>query len=99
MVDVGGTNGITVHTTDSSRALVAITGNEVDAGQNDFLVIQDSSSIFLLAGFAGGDSAAVVAFIQEQNVGTPTVAVSGTIRADPATSVEQPDTAPLMRRF
>ncbi len=85
-----GADGITVQTSDSSSALVMLTGNDVSAVANDFVLVQDSSSTFQLAGFAGGDSTAVAAFIQDNNVGTPSVAVSGTISADPTTSVDEP---------
>ncbi|MFQ5636761.1 MAG: FlgD immunoglobulin-like domain containing protein [bacterium] len=92
-------SGLTVQTSDSSTALVTLTNNDVSAAVNDFVLAQDSSSTFQLAGFAGGDAAAVAAFIQDNNVGTPTVAVSGSISADPTTSVEESDPAVIPSAF
>ena len=79
--------GINITTFDTSEVLVTLSGNDVSSDSTNFSLIQTGQSLFRLDGFAGGDSAAVVAFIQENNVGTPTVSVSGTISGDGTTSV------------
>ena len=52
--------------------------------------MQQGQSNFQLEGFAGGDSAAVAAFIQNNNVGTPSVTVLGSISPGRITSVDDP---------
>ncbi|MFQ5674815.1 MAG: T9SS type A sorting domain-containing protein [bacterium] len=91
--------GLTVQTSDSGFALVELSNNSVTADSIDFQLVQDSTSTFALLGFAGGDSAAVVAFVQNNNVGTPRVSVKGKIRAETVTSVSGPDEPQLPTKF
>lgn len=98
-ISTSGSAGLTVHTSDSSTALLTLTDNDVTAAGNDFVLIQESSSTFQLAGFAGGDASAVAAYVQQNNTGTPSVIVSGTISADPAVSVDERDVTAIPTEF
>ena len=82
-----GADGLTVQTRDASTALVTLTGNDVNAATNDFVLSQLDASTLLLAGFEGGDAAA---FIQASNEGMPSVVVNGNVGAGPSS-----DTADL----
>ncbi len=79
--------GLTMQTSDSGFALVELANNTSSGAVGDFNLVQDTTSTFALKGFTGGDSAAVVSYIQDNNTGTPTVTVTGNIRAEITTSV------------
>jgi hypothetical protein len=80
--------GINITTLDTSEVLVTLSGNDISSDSSNFSLIQTGESFLRLDGFVGGDSAAVVAFVQENNVGKPTVSVSGSISGDGITAVQ-----------
>jgi len=72
--------GFTVTSQDTSKLSATFTGNDVMGKQGGFWLRQEQNSTFTLPGFPGGDANAVRTFIQNNNVGTPSVFITGNIR-------------------
>ncbi len=69
--------GLNIKTNGSSDVVVDLSDNEVSGSVYDFQLWQNEGSIFNLKELDSRDSAKVVAHVQEQNAGVPTVNLIG----------------------
>jgi hypothetical protein len=76
----GGTGiGFAVTSQDNSTLSVTLTGNDVKGQVCDIWLTQEDDSIFTLPGFTGSESATAVTFVQDNNIGNPSVFTTGNI--------------------
>lgn len=72
--------GLTVTCQQMSMAAVVLNGNEVTGQTWDFVLNPVDDSSLTLGGFTGSDAAAAIAFLQDNNIGAPTVFLGSNIQ-------------------